>query len=261
VTRRIPELNREELLEFVQQHDLDEHQVLEVLRNPQCSVEVAVLVADARHLLRSQTVRELLSGFRDFPFSRAMDLLATLPWLSLLNVAQSPSAPPVVRRHAEKRLLTKLSHMTLGEKVALARKIHRPLLRRVIAEGDRMVLSALLDNPRLTEMDVLIILNTCNAPPEFYSELAKHHKWGRYYGVRRGLAECSRAPLPVALSALVQLRTADLDAIGSRPDLSEAIRTAARELKQKEEQGLRRVIRSEGNGVDGPNPGSSEIVR
>lgn len=254
-------MNSDELLEFVGQHELDEHQGLEVLRNPYCSAEIAVLVADSRRLLQSQSIREILSRFRDFPFSRAMDLLATLPWTSLLNVAQTPSAPPVVRRQAEKRLLNKLLQMTLGEKVALARKTHRPLLRNLIAGGDGEVLIALLDNPRLTEMDILVILNTAAAPPTFYFELAKHHKWGQYYRVRLALAECPRTPLPLAISALVQLRKADIEVICDRQDLREEVRNAARALKEKEDQGLRRVIRSDSNDIDGCTPDSSESVR
>lgn len=261
VTHRISQMNSDELLEFVGQHELDEHQGLEVLRNPYCSAGIAVLVADSRRLLQSQSIRENLSRFRDFPFSRAMDLLATLPWTSLLNVAQTPSAPPVVRRQAEKRLLNKLLQMTLGEKVALARKTHRPLLRNLIAGGDGEVLIALLDNPRLTEMDILVILNTAAAPPTFYFELAKHHKWGQYYRVRLALAECPRTPLPLAISALVQLRKADIEVICDRQDLREEVRNAARALKEKEDQGLRRVIRSDSNDIDGCTPDSSESVR
>jgi hypothetical protein len=235
--------------------------VLEVLRNPYCSAEVAEVVADSRENLTSHVARELLSGLRGFPFSRALDLLATLPWTSLLNIAQSPSAPPVVRRHAEKRLISRLSKMTLGEKVALARKVHRPLLRSVIATADGQVLSALLDNPRLTETDVLVILNTTEAPLSFYAELARHHRWGQYYGVRLGLAECPRTPLPLALSALVQLRGADLRRLGDQHGLPEAVRSAARALGEKQEQGHRRVIRSDENDIDGNPSGSSEIVR
>lgn len=244
VTRRLRDLSPIELLEHVRDRQLDEGEALEVLRSPYCTPEVAEIVADSRHLLTSIAVRELLSGFRGFRFSRAMDLLATLPWTSLLSVAQSPSAPPVVRRQAEKRLLTALPKLTLGEKIALARRVHRIVMRNLIALEDPQVLLALLDNPRAVENDVLLILNTCEPPPEFFAAVARHPRWGHYYGVRRALAECPRTPLPLALSALVQLRAADLGRVARRPDVPAPVRSAARALKEKDSKGLRRMIRS-----------------
>ncbi len=227
-----------ELLGLLRERKIDEGEALQVLRNPYCTVEIAAIVADSRDLLRSHVVRETLSGFRGLPFGRVLDLLATLPWPSLLSVAQSPSAPPVVRRHAEKKLLTLVQKMTLGEKVALARKVHRALLRSLVATADEQVLGALLDNPRLAEVDILQILNTSRAPPGFYAELARHHRWGQYYGIRRALAECPRTPLPLALSSLVHLRTVDLDHVSQRPDVAEPVRDAARALRKRQRKRL-----------------------
>ncbi len=254
-------MNSAELLELVRDHDMDERQALEVLRNSYCTVEIAEIVADSSHLLRSHVVRELLSGIRGFPFARTMTLLATLPWTSLLNLAQTPSVPPVVRRHAEKKLLGALPRMTLGEKVALARRAHRPLFGTLISAADIQVLIALLNNPRLVENDILIILNTAEAEPEFFATLAKHQKWGHYYGVRRGLAECPRTPLPIALSALVQLRRIDLEHVCSKAGLSDEVRAAAQGLIEKEQQGLRRVVRSTLNDLEERPSDSTDGIR
>jgi hypothetical protein len=250
MARRILEMGPSELLDAVRGGELGEGELLEVLRNPFCTVEVAEAVAGARDLLGSTAVRERLSAFRGLPLPRAIDLIATLPWPSLVAVAQSPSSPPMVRRQAEKKLLSLLPRMTLGEKVAIARKVHRPLLRSVTALADVQVLVALLDNPRLTEDDILVILNTIEVPAEFCSTLARHHRWGGYYGIRLALAECPRTPLPVALSALVQLRTVDLEQVARRQRVAEPVRVAALALKVQESKGLRRVIRSSGDGLE-----------
>ena len=90
--------------------------------------------------------------------------------------------------------------------------------------------------------DVVLILNTVVAPPEFYGQLARHGRWGQSHGVRLALVRCRHVPLPVALSILVQLRSGDLAAIASRLDVPEPVRSAAAALKEKEDKGLRRVI-------------------
>lgn len=258
---KVSELGSDDLHALVRRGGLTEQQALDVLRNPYCGAETAELIADSRELLMSHTVREILGGFRGMPVARAMDLIATLPWTSLVALAQNPRTPPVIRRHCEKKIVSQLLSMTLGEKVALARRVHRPLVRNLIASGDGQVLAALLDNQRMCEDDVLLMINTVRAPAEFYTEVARHHRWGQCYGVRRALATCPNTPLPVALSALVQLRTRDICATASRPDVPDLVRSAAQALKEKEDKGLRRMIHSEMDDSRGHSSHGSNHLR
>jgi hypothetical protein len=141
--------------------------------------------------------------------------------------------------------------MTLGEKIALARRAHRALFHVLIGTADGQVLCALLNNARLVENDILVILNTSAPPLEFFSELASHRKWGSYIRVRRTLVVCSHTPLPLALSVLVQLSVAELRRVLEYPDLSENVRDAAQSLLEREASGQRRVIDFSGDDSDG----------
>lgn len=232
---RIRELSSAELAELVRSGaELDTGQVLEILRNPYCTFEVAQTVAAAPSWLRSHSVREVLASFRGLSLGHALDLLATLPWVSLLRVAQEPKAPPVVRRHAERKLLEKIPKLTLGEKIALARRAHRPVLRSLLSGADPEVLVALLENGRLVENDVLLMINRgCGGRPEVFREIARHRRWGSCPGVRVALATTAEAPLPVALAALVQLSTGELRRLLRRPGLPERVRSAAWEVIAK----------------------------
>jgi len=196
-------------------------------------------------------VRERLAGFPGFTFGRALDLLATLPWTSLLSLSQSPRTQPVVRRQAERKLLALLPSMALGEKIALARRSHRALFGALINIADGQVLCALLTNARLVENDLLVILNTSEPPTEFFSELAGHLKWGTYIRVRRALAVCPHTPLPLALSVLVQLSVAELRRVVEYPGLVEDVRNAAQSLLEREASGQRRVIDFSSDDSDG----------
>ena len=151
--------------------------------------------------------------------------------------------------------------MTLGEKVALSRRAHRPLLPQMIAQGEEEVLEALLDNPRLVENDLLVLLRSRDLPEAFVRSLARHHRWGTHYRVRRAIAESPAAPLPVALSALVSLRPGDLVRFARRRDLPDKVREAAQALQNKEERGLRGVIRSDGDGHLAHPPDASDGLR
>ena len=238
----IRDLDSAGLMELVRSRELDELEALQVLRSPFCTSQIAEAIASNRNLLDPHGVRELLAGFPGFNFGRALDLLATLPWMSLLNVSQSPRTPPVIRRHAERKLFAELVSMALGEKIALARRAHRELFRPLTAAGDIQVLAALLNNPRVVENDILVILNTVDFPPEFPGELARHPRWGTYRRIRRAIVESESTPLPVALSVLVQLPASDLRQVTERRELPPDIRDAALSLLERDARGQRGVI-------------------
>ena len=249
--KSIPELDSVGLMEIVRGRHVDELEVLQVLRSPFCTAQVAERIASDPRLMGAHEVRERLAGFPGFTFGRALDLLATLPWTSLLSLAQSPRTPPVVRRQAERKLLASLSSMALGEKIALARRAHRALFRPLISTADGQVLCALLNNARLVENDILVILNTSKPTREVFSALANHVKWGSYIRVRRTLVVCPHTPLPLALSVLVQLSVAEIRRILEYPNLPDNVREAAQSLLQREATGQRRVIDFSGDDSDG----------
>lgn len=262
VISEISSMSADELRDLVARHQmLDEFEVLAVLRNPYCTAEVAGIVAGRRDWLDPHAVRERLAGFPGMPFARAMSLMATLPWTSLLALGQNPRVPPLVRRQAEKKLAHNVQKMSLGEKIALSRRAHRPLLPQLIGLGEPQVLEALLDNPRLVENDLLVLLRHDDLPEPFVRSVSRHHRWGTHYRVRRAIAESPSAPLPIALSALVSLRPGDLVRFARRRDLPERVRNAAQALQDKEERRLRGVVRSNGDGRPGSDDNHPDRLR
>ncbi len=234
---RIAEMGSSELLELVRSGELDEGEVLEVLRNPYCTAEVAGLIVENRRWLASHVVRERLAGHPGTGFSRAISLLGNLPWLSLLHLAQNPRTPPMVRRQAERRLLNRLPQMALGEVIALARLAHRPLLHSLIATDQPRVQLALLDNPRLVENDVLLLLNRERITPEVLVAVTRHRRWGRTRAVRIRMAAHPGLPLPVALSLLVELGIVELEGLARRPEVPVEVRAAAARLAERKREG------------------------
>jgi len=257
---RVSDLNTEHLLELLREGRPDEGEILEVLRNPFCTVEIAELVARTREWSTAHLVRERLAGFPGLPVGVALNLLATLPWLSLLHVGQNPRTPPVVRRRAERKLLERVQKMTLGEKVALARLAHRPLFAALIQCGDEPVALALLDNPRLVENDVLLLITSDRLPDPLVLAISRHRRWWSYYGVRRALTGHRQTPLPIALGLLVQLKRADLVALSGDHRAPGSVREAAGELLELERAGQRRVVQSRGDdGARGISDGTESV--
>jgi len=237
VNRSIADLSSDELLTLVRSGSLDDFQLLDVLRSPFCTTQVAEMVASMREHLGTQSIREKLAGFPGLNNAQALNLLGSLTWSSLIAVAQNPKTPPLVRRQAERKLILQIPSMSLGEKVAMARRAHRALFPALIAAGDDKILTALLDNPRLVENDLVVLISTGKPEVGFISVVARHHRWGKNYPVKRIIVECSATPLPLALSILVQLTKKDQQIIAGRDDIPDRVRSAAEALWERAKPG------------------------
>ena len=235
--KRIAEFASDELLDLVRSGNLDELQVLDVLRSPFCTPQIAELVASTREHLGTQAIREKLAGFPGLSNVQAINLLGSLSWSSLVAVAQTPRTPPLVRRQAERKLIYQIPTMTLGEKIAMARRAHRALFPGLIAEGDEKILTALLDNPRLVENDLVVLISTRQPPVEFIATVARHFRWGRSLGVRRAIVACPESPLPLALSVLVQLPRSDQRRMAEGRNVPVRVQSAAEALLTREKTG------------------------
>lgn len=230
VKLRISELASDDLMALVRGGTLGDLQILDVLRSPYCTAQIAEFLATSREHLGTQTVREKLAGFPGLSNAQAMSLLGSLSWAALIAVAQTPKTPALVRRQAERKLILQVPSMSLGEKIAMARRAHRALFPALITGCDDQILKALLDNPRLVENDLVVLINTGNPPVEFFSVVARHERWGKCYGVRKAIVECPHSPLPLALSVLVQLPRSDQKRIADRENIPSRVRSAAAAL-------------------------------
>ena len=86
----------------------------------------------------------------------------------------------------------------------IARYLHDPSPR---------VMRALLENRRLTEEDVLIIVKRKNLPSDILVMVFKDKRWAESYRVRLALARNPRSPLSVSLTIARYLRFFDLEEI------------------------------------------------
>ena len=214
--------------------ELDEGTAIEVLRSPFCTVDIAERIASSPRISATHRVRELLCTIRGMPASRLHDLVATLPWGSLLRLAQAASAPPLVRRLTERRLIQRLRKLTLGEKVALARRSHRALFKHLARDGgDDKVFIALLENPRMAEDDVVGLVNSIEPSPAVVLAIIRSPRWSRRRAVRMAIARAPTAPLPLAFSALAELGPGELRQLVADVKVPHAVREGARRLLER----------------------------
>jgi len=120
--------------------------------------------------------------------------------------------------------------MDLSEKVRLAQtgdKEARSLLAR---EPNKLVLSSLLQNPRISDQEILQFAKEKTVPEEILTLLSKRKEWMKKYPVRLALAQNPKTPLALALRLLRTFRDFDLRQIARSKDVSVHLASGARKI-------------------------------
>lgn len=127
-----------------------------------------------------------------------------------------------------------LKETPLGMRKALARKPDFRLIQRIARDQDHRVIQQLLDNPRLTEKDVVRIAATRPTSPRVLEEIYGHRRWITRYSVKKTIVFNPHAPLSLSMRLVAYLTVQDLEQLVERDDVNqELLEQAHRILKQK----------------------------
>lgn len=130
----------------------------------------------------------------------------------------------------ERALKPKGRPLTLGERKALARTHRREDLLLLIRDPHPAVVAIFLDNPHVTEGDVVRIAALRPAVPESLAKIAAHPKWSVRHPVKRALVLNPATPLADAIRIATTLRAGELAELAADPALPEALRQHAADL-------------------------------
>lgn len=174
-------------------------------------------------------------------YGAALD--AGRPEVALLFLDVAPATPGTAqleRKLDDERPLTPAGRsMTLGERKWLARGHRRDLIMQLARDPHPDVIAILLDNPHLTEGDVLKLASRRPMLPRALAVIAASEKWRVRPNVRRALVLNPYTPAPLAARLMTLLADADLARAAADPALSDRLRQHAAELVAR-----RRAVRS-----------------
>ncbi len=165
----------------------------------------------AEHLAETRACAEA----SDDPLTGA---LLDLEWIDATLAADDPFPVP---KYTGGRPLT------LGERRSLASRPDRRLLEMALRDPHPMVIAKLLDNPRLTESDVMYIATRRPAPIEVLTELGTHPKWRLRQRVALALCLNPHTPIRISLTLLLSLPVDDIVSVAENDRLYSRLRIAA----------------------------------
>lgn len=128
----------------------------------------------------------------------------------------------------------RLKETPLGMRKALARRLDFNLIKQIARDQDHRVIGILLNNPRLTEADVIRIGATRPTSPRVLEQIAKHPRWNKRYSVKKTIVLNPHSPPSLALRLLAYMTLTDLDHVAKSSDLNPLIvREAERIIEAK----------------------------
>ena len=232
IRTRLGGASSRELLELVVEHanTLDVGEVRRVLRNPFVTAEVIDALLECRKLVGAYELRSAIARHRRTPETTALRFISGLFWRDLLDISADMRISPAVRRVAERYLVRRLVRLTVGERIAIARRAPASVLEPLAKDPSLPVIKALLGNPRLTEPGLLLLVANEAALPRVLELVAADPRWAPRYEIRVALCRNPRSPFKVIFELLPGLRRSELLAVSELEAHSWVVRFRAREL-------------------------------
>jgi hypothetical protein len=200
----------EVLLALLDNPALEETHVCLLLERKSLPGEILDEVARRKPLLKSYRVKRSLAFHPRAPRLISLRLLKDLYLMDLVQVAILPGVSAELKRNAEDQLLARLPQLPLGQKITLARRGPARVAGALLADGHARVISIVLDNPYMTEAQILRALSREKLPTSVIPAIVHHRKWSITYSVRLALVRHPSAPLATILSYLPELTVSDL---------------------------------------------------
>ena len=127
-------------------------------------------------------------------------------------------------------MINRVMKMGVKDRVRLGMKGDREARNILIRDPNRLVSTAVVTNPRITEQEVESIAAMRTLSEDILRQIATNRQWSRSYPVMHNLARNPRTPIANVLTILNRLQLRDLNALSKNRNVSDAVRRQALRL-------------------------------
>ena len=205
-----------------------EDAALSQLKNRDLAPDAIEEISRNSGLMKSRKVRMAMASHPRTPRRLALRVIRELYTFELMQFALGLTASTDLRRVADELLLARLTSITPGERISLARRSSQVVAGGLLLDKENAVWQAALENPRLTEAAVVRALQRSTAMPAFVEAVSHHAKWSVRTEIRIALLRSAYTPLGRALEFAQRLRPAQLRDILHTSRLPEKIKQCLR---------------------------------
>jgi len=231
---RHAEAGVQEVIVINQARILRAPQILDaLLENPALSAEARRRALETREEFFEKKARaaEEEPELLDLPLEPIADLLA--------RAAELDGQPPtqtLALNESEKKdtrasaVWARLGYMSVSEKVQLAFKGDRMLRMLLVRERNKLVCSAVMRNPRISEQEIENIAGMRNVEEEVLRLIGNKREWSGKYAIMLILCRNPKTPVGVVLPFINRLTLRDLKGLKGDRGVAQVVREAAKKL-------------------------------
>lgn len=228
------------LLALLENPEIEESHITSLLERLDLPGNVISAIASETKWLSSEGVRMRLASHPHTPKRIALATARQLYLFDLVRLSLLPAAPADIKRVAEEIVISRVPQIPVGHKLTLARRGPARVVGAILAEGHAQAVRLALNNPYLTESQILKVLNKVGVPERVVVAIAGHPKWSLQYNVSVTLVRNPQTPYSIVQTLLPRLKPADLRDLAAMQDVTPRLR------KQIEEHLAERMPGQEG---------------
>ena len=184
---------------------VSEDLALAQLKNRDLPAEQIEELSKNRSVLKSRKVRIALAAHPHSPRQLALRLIRELYTFDLMQLSLMPAVAADLKRLADELLVSRLSSITLGERLSLARRSSSFVAAALLLDKESAVWRAALQNARLTEAAIVKAVQAPGSAPALVETVCHHEKWSVRHEIRVALLRNPHTPLARALEFARQL--------------------------------------------------------
>ncbi len=146
------------------------------------------------------------------------------------TVPQELLEEPEKGKPINKSLYAQILLMRTGERIKLALKGNRDARMILIRDPNRLIQRFVLQNPRITEDEVLMVARNRNLDADVLRSIGEHKSWSRNYQIKLALVTNPKTPLATAIHFVNGLMERDLRFLAKSKNVSATVVGQARRL-------------------------------
>lgn len=200
-------------------------EIMEILiMNPGIKTETILFL----YQIPSRNLKEIISRYREDIILAFGELVPTTSKVDTLSVLEEEDEPHI----KELSLFQRIQRMPVAERLHFALKTDRDGRNILIRDSNKQVALAVLDNPKITGDEIIIIAQSRNVQEEIIREVCKNREWTKNYSVISALVNNPKTPIALSLNYLTRLKEKDLALLCKNKGISRAIRDTANRIIQ-----------------------------
>ncbi len=184
-------------------------------------------------VMKSRKVRIAIAAHPRTPRRIALRLIRELYTFDLMQFSVLPAVAADLKRVSDELLVARIASITLGERIALARRSSTMVAAALLLDKESRVWQTALENPRLTETAIVKALLRPAATPAFVKAICHHAKWSVRLEIRTALLRNEFTPMARAIEFARRLPPAQLRDILHNSRLPEKVKAYLRKNLEK----------------------------